>query len=249
MKRVLLTLMLVFSIQLAYAQEWKETWVYLDELRFDIGDPLVISKDGNTIVVGDRDGLGTGYVDIFKPGEPTSYTRLQGAGGEFFGASFAISDSADFMIVGAPTDGSGAGSAHIYQLNGNNWQPFGEALVGGEGVTRFGASVSMSGDGSRIAISNSGTWVSNSSPFVVVFRYDGTAWVPVGDTLRGPESTSNFGRNILLSQDGNTLIVASDHTETSDGRIYRYDWDGSSWQLTRNRRTQAREAPVDPCIL
>ena len=54
----------------------------------------------------------------------------------------------------------------------------------------------------------------------------------MGDTLRGSAVNRQFGFNVALSDDGNTLAVGiqrSDSIGTDVGAAAIYSWDGSNW--------------------
>lgn len=101
-------------------------------------------------------------------------------------------------------------------------------------MTRFGYSVSLSEDGSRLAV---GAPFRTERGQVFVYQYDGCEWDQVGDVINGDESDVNLedgkrytyylGMSVSLSADGNTVASASIPYETKRFQVHSYD--GSAW--------------------
>ncbi len=100
----------------------------------------------------------------------------------------------------------------------------------GAGNDLFGYSVSVSADGSTVAVgviqddiigvSNQGsTWV---------YRWDGSSWVEKIITVDGVESEF-FGCSVSVSADGNTVVAGAFANGSYKGAAYVYRWNGSSW--------------------
>lgn len=103
-----------------------------------------------------------------------------------------------------------------------------------DGTTLFanaGRSVSMSSDGSRLAIGFSGGG-SNSQGIVKVFDWDGTSWTQVGSDIVGLSNGDNFGRAVSLSSDGARVAIGApfaDPVSVSSGQATVYELSGSTW--------------------
>jgi hypothetical protein len=87
---------------------------------------------------------------------------------------------------------------------------------------RFADFVAISRDGSTIV---SGAEVGN---YVQVYRYSGTAWNQIGQTLNG---SGQFGKGVDLNQDGSMVIVGAWNAEENKkghARVFRLD--GNEWK-------------------
>jgi len=127
-------------------------------------------------------------------------------------------------------NGMDSGSAYIYELQGDTWTQLGEAINGEAAYDMFGSAVSMSGDGSIVAIGASDSDENGSeSGSVRVFRYssnrrimqetqakrneqsiqDKGEWIQIGKKLLGGASGDYFGWSLSINKEGNTLAVGT----------------------------------------
>lgn len=179
--------------------------------------------------------------------------------GDAFGASVALSDDGATLAVGAPGEDSSAtgingdqtsntikigereysspeiGAVYVFRRVENVWTQ--QAYVKPGHVTleqQFGASVSLSGDGNRLAVGAIGDLskaqgvggnpadydileedIARQSGAAYVFTYSGTAWAQdVYIKASNAETGDQFGRVVRLSSDGMTLAVGT-NTEQS----------------------------------
>ncbi|MCP4123160.1 MAG: hypothetical protein GY751_15510 [Bacteroidetes bacterium] len=212
-----------------------------------LGPKLSISSDGGTIAAGmyaaDDKGDMSGAAYIFKwNGSSWVEERLSasdGAANDRFGASVSVSSDGSKIIVGASSDsdkGSYSGSIYIYQWNGSEWTETKLTASDGAASDYFGSSVSTSSDGNRITV---GAWgdadKGANSGSVYVFNWDGSNWEESKLTASDGAPGDNFGNAVLISSDGNTIIVSSpadDDKGDNSGSVYIYKWNGSSWDET-----------------
>ena len=103
-------------------------------------------------------------------------------------------------------------------------------VLGFEAGQQSGWAVTLNNSGTRLAVGEFETNAGEGS--VRVFDYNGATWAQVGDTLRGSAVNRQFGFNVVLSDDGNTLAVGiqrSDSIGPDVGAAAIYSWDGSNW--------------------
>ena len=103
-------------------------------------------------------------------------------------------------------------------------------VLGFEAGQQSGWAVTLNNSGTRLAVGEFETNAGEGS--VRVFDYNGATWTQVGDTLRGSAVNRQFGFNVALSDDGNTLAVGiqrSDSIGPDVGAAAIYSWDGSNW--------------------
>jgi hypothetical protein len=207
--------------------------IYGNAIDDEFGYSVDIAPDGKTIVCGSPgwnagDGR-PGYVKVFslesdsdlgtKNWKQIGQDIIGKLNGDWFGWSVSISGNGKTIAVGAPSnnggiDGVGSGHVRVYSLmdDGTIWDQIGQDIDGEAAFALSGWSVSLSADGSTVAIGapyndNNG----DDSGRVTVYRIDGdwSSWEQLGQTLYGNNAYEEFGRSVNLSSDGNTLAIGS----------------------------------------
>lgn len=222
--------------------------IYGDRNQDQLGTSVSISADGNFIAMGAiySDGLTGTNTDA---GEVRVYQRVGGfwvqmgtflygaSPGDHFGQSVSISDNGTTLAVGAPNNDAGgmdAGQTTIYTLSGFTWTPRGSVINGVAAGDYSGYSISLSGDGSSVAI---GSYAADNSTFVEtghvrVFAWSGSSWLQRGTALEGDNINDNLGISVSLNSNG-TLLAAGSSTHgngSNDLGLARvYQWSGSAW--------------------
>ncbi len=128
----------------------------------------------------------------------------------------AVSMNSDGTIIAVSSTQNafnyeGAGFVKVYIYDGSEWIQLGEDLVGEETGDLFGQDVSLSADGSVIAIGADGA--DGNEPYsgeVKVYEYNNGTWIQIGNPIGGDESLDNFGRSVSLSGDGSILAIGAD---------------------------------------
>jgi surface protein len=158
------------------------------------------------------------------------------AASDFSGRSVSLSADGSRVAIGAINNdatGSDAGHVRVYQYNssGNNWVQLGADIDGEAASDNSGYSVSLSADGSRVAIGATGNDASGSSAgHVRVYEYNssGNNWVQLGADIDGEATFDNSGYSVSLSADGSRVAIGAtgnDATGSNVGhvRVYQYD--------------------------
>ena len=160
---------------------------------------------------------------------------IDGAAGSTDSAGWgdvSLSDNGSRVAVSYPysdTAGENAGEVRVFELVDEAWELLGAAILGSSERDGFGSDVSLSGDGSRVAVGYSG--VDGRSPsqargHVRVFELNaaGAAWVQVGGDLDGRGDNDDFGGSVSLSRNGSRLAVgAASHSpviEEEEGEVF-----------------------------
>jgi FG-GAP repeat protein len=148
-----------------------------------------------------------------------------------FGESLSLSGDGNTLVVGAPnenggstgvdgdktnTNGTHSGAAYVFVRNGTQWTE--QTYLKASNTVypmSFGRSVSISRDGSTIAVGapdESGGPGPNtaSSGASYVYARSGNSWVVQAYVkASNPGVADNFGFSLSLSADGNTLVVGA----------------------------------------
>ncbi len=171
----------------------------------------------------DDSGASSGSVYVYNldgTGE-VKITASDGAGGDLFGYSVAMSDTK--VVVGAFQDDAGRGSAYVYNLDGT-----GELKItasDGAANDAFGYSVAMSD--THIAVGARGDDdAGDNSGSVYVYNTDGTGEVKI--TPSDGAADDQFGYSVAMSD---TKIVVGAYTDddggSESGSVYVYNLDGT----------------------
>lgn len=172
-------------------------------------------------------------------GEPVS------KGTNFYGFSVSISGDGSVVaitdIASSSADGSeeNVGRVDLLQLVGGFWVPLGQVIFGEAANDASGTDVSLSFDGSVVAIGardNDGSGGSKSvRGHVRVHEYVKDSWIQRGGDLDAhPSFGEEFGGEVALSHDGSVLAVGDPEYSASvgarSGSVQVYEYDGSLWR-------------------
>ncbi len=158
------------------------------------------------------------------------------AGGDLCGVSVSLNADGSIVAIGAHgNDGNGSTSGHvrIFQNNEGSWTQIGEDIDGEAGGDRSGFSLSLSADGSILAIGaykNGGNGV--ESGHVRVFENIEGTWTQIGEDIDGEAADDNSGWSVRLSGDGSILAVGAPNNSengTASGHVRIFQNDAGSW--------------------
>ncbi len=208
------------------------------------GYSVSLSADGSRVAIGarynDGNGADSGHVRIYQ-WNGVVWTQLGAdingeAAGDQSGWSVNLNADGSRIVIGAlVNDGNGADSGHarIYEWNGATWVQMG-ADINGEGAGDYcGFSVSLSADGSRVAIGapfNDGTGA--NSGHTRIFQWNGAAWVQLGVDINGEAAGDQAGVSVSLSADGVRIAIGAnwnDGNGVDSGHVRIYQWNGAAW--------------------
>ena len=205
------------------------------------------SSDGNRIAIGSEangnSGNNAGHVRIFDWNGVEWVQVGQDINGEAAedqsGRSVRLSADGNRVAIDArANDGNGnnAGHVRVFDWNGSAWAQVGEDIDGEAASDLSGSSISLSADGSRVAIG--ATYNGGIGPYaghVRIYDWNGTAWLQTGQDIDG-EATGDFsGSSVSLSSDGNLLAIGSSYNDgpsannVNSGHIRVFSWSGTEW--------------------
>jgi uncharacterized protein YjbI with pentapeptide repeats len=220
------------------------------------GESVSISADGTVVAIGatDNDGSGnllpeSGHVRVRAWNGISWVPRGNDIDGEaandWSGRSVSISADGTVVAIGAIlNDGTtgntsdNRGHVRVYAWNGISWNKRGDDIDGEAAGDYSGVSVSISSDGSIVAIGasandGSGNLLPNSG-HVRVRAWNGISWVPRGDDIDGEAAGDESGISVSISADGSILAIGAYYNDgtvaNSDrGHVRIYAWNGISW--------------------
>jgi hypothetical protein len=184
------------------------------------GTAVSLSSDGSILAIGEpfNNDLGfvTGQVRVFQ-NVNNSWSQL---GADVFGqtlqsaagTSLDLTPDGTVLAVGAPNTGVNGssnfiGNVRVFNLVNNNWVQKGGDINGDGAIIRFGQSVSLSADGNRIAIGQTGDPTDGDTGRVKLYEFVNNQWTQLGNTIFGIADNDEFGYQVSLSAAGTMLVV------------------------------------------
>eukprot|EP00981_Chlorochromonas_danica_P008672 scaffold2267_cov187-Ochromonas_danica.AAC.1 len=147
--------------------------------------------------------------------------------GEYSGYSVSLSSDGSIVAIGSYYYNSGVGRVRVYQYSSSAWTQRGIDIVGTQTIERSGSSVSLSSDGSIVAI---GSYDYNSSVGRVrVYQYSSSAWTQRGIDIVGTQSGEQSGWSVSLSSNGSIVAIGSYYYNSGVGRVRVYQYSSSAW--------------------
>jgi len=233
------------------------TWSQLGE---DIESDLLMnsvsmSSDGSRVAIG------APYTHSAIPGDVRVYEympdssmwvqlggNIVGEDDDYSGWSVSMSSDGSRVAVGAIwNDGAGIDAGHVrvyeYASGSDSWVKLGGDIDGEAAGDNSGYSLSMSSDGSRVAI---GAWQAKVTGFGVGDTYAGhvrvyeyasgsNAWVQLGGDIDAEDQYDYSGWSVSMSSDGSRVAISAlynDDTAHRAGhvRVYEYMPHISMWK-------------------
>ncbi|MEQ8629705.1 hypothetical protein [Ekhidna sp.] len=211
--------------------------------------PIDLSHDGKTLVVGnvpsDNDGnQSVGTTKVYRWNRIEWEQIGNSINGKFpydySGNSVSISSDGNSVAIGANGNDDNeinSGQVRVFDWDGSSWKQRGMGINGEKEGDEFGISVSLSEDGSFIAIGSIyNDDNGNDSGHTRIFNWDGTSWVQVGNNILG-DAEDRSGNSVSISADGNMVAIgasSNDYGESNSGLTKVYKWNGSFWTQIGN---------------
>ncbi len=195
----------------------------------NFGTSVSLSSDGSVVAIGapEADGYSNGYVRIYKNINDT-WTQLGSdidgeASGDYFGISVSLSSDGSVVAIGASENndnGRLSGHVRIYKSINDTWTQVGSDIDGEAAYDYSGTSVSLSSDGSVVAIGAYGNTGNNHSGHVRIYKNVNDTWTQVGSDIDGEFSS---GYSVSLSADGSLVAIGAPFNGSLHHiRIYKY---------------------------
>src|SRR5690554_1733568 len=159
---------------------------------------------------------------------------------DWFGTSVAISGNGSVIAVGAPRNSGAAGHVRVFSNTSGNWVQVGNDIIGEFPQDRSGYSISLSANGTTIAIGALGNSDGGiSSGHVRVYENIFGVWTQIGADIDGTTNDLS-GSSVSLSADGKIVAIKSpghfnNGTSTVVGLVRVYENISGVWtQLGTN---------------
>jgi len=195
------------------------------------GSSVSLSDEGLVVAIG-----GNGYNDMDddmghvlvyewkKTGWSERGNPIEGEiKGDQLGVSVSMSNDGKLLAVGATGENKvSLGYVRVYEWVDSEWSQRGENIEGAGKEDDSGFSISLSDDGTVVAIGSPG-----DSGYVRVYEWDvccsNCGWSQRGEDIKGVVNDESFGNSVSLSDDGIVVAIGS------VGSVRVYEWDDFEW--------------------
>jgi hypothetical protein len=212
------------------------------ELTNDFSGRSVLSSNGSIVAISaggnDDNGFNSGHVRIYE-NQSGTWTQIgsdidgeesSNSFGDESGKAVSLSSDGSIVAIGAEkNDANGGSSGHvrIYENQSGIWTQIGSDIDGQTAGDLFGGSVSLSSDGSIVAIGANGSDINgNNSGYVRVFQNQFGEWIQIGLDFIGEASGDHFGISVSLSSSGANIAIGAtgnDGNGSNSGYVRIYD--------------------------
>tara|TARA_B110000503_G_C7171745_1_gene424642 strand:+ start:3089 stop:5551 length:2463 start_codon:yes stop_codon:yes gene_type:complete len=200
----------------------------LDQLGFSVS----LSNNGSRVAIGSpHSASDKGHVEVYDYSVGSGWTQtgsdIVGATvGMRYGYSVDLSSDGTHVAIGAPFDDTTAtdsGLVNVYKYD-SGWTKVGADIVGAATLHNLGTSVSLSSNGTLLAVGIPG----NGQGSVKSYTLSGTSWIARGSELFGEAASDKFGTSVSLSSDGLRVVVGAPENDTA-GHVQIFSYSGSAW--------------------
>ena len=224
------------------------------------GYSVSLNSDGTILAIGaytnDGNGNNSGHVRVYQrdTNEAIGWKKLGDdidgeSADDWSGRSVSLNSDGTIVAIGANgNDGNGniAGHVRVYQYINSSWSKLGDDIDGESADDRSGWSVSLSSDGTIVAIGatqndgDSGS-TSDNRGHVRVYQYDASknyldtdqssntfgpiGWNRLGGDIDGEAASDYSGFSVSLSSDGTIVAIGAYGNNSNTGHVRVYERD------------------------
>ena len=216
------------------------------------GYSVSMSSDGSRVAIGawGNDGTGSdaGHVRVFAltvfPDGSRAWFQvgqdIDGeAAGDRSGSSVSMSSDGTRVAIGAlynnGANGGASGHVRVFYDNAGTWTQLGSDIDGEAASDYSGIAVSMSRDGTHVAIgatANDGNTLYSACGHVRVYVYNSPAWEQVGGDIDGKAASDQSGNHVSMSSDGTRVAIGANYNDDNgsvSGHVRVYEWNSVIW--------------------
>jgi hypothetical protein len=229
---------------------WTQVGADIDGEGGQSGSSVSMSSDGTRVAIGALSNDGnTGYIHDNR-GHVRVYAESGGtwsqlgadidgeAAGDAQGGAVSMSSDGTRLAIGVSSNlhsPTVAGHVRVYSESGGTRTQMGADIEGEAASDRFGSSVSMSSDGTRMAIGAGGNDVGGSrtnAGHVRMYAESGGTWTQVGDDIDGEAANDWSGgsrTSVSISSDGTRVAIGAYFNGGNAGHVRVYAESDGTW--------------------
>jgi Secretion system C-terminal sorting domain len=201
------------------------------------GESVSLNDAGTVVAIGatlnDGNGSNSGHARVYEYNSGANTwaqkgSDINGPTVSAFGTSLALSDSGDILAVGAPSEdvgsGTNEGEVRIYQFISNAWTKIGQDLNGSNSRDEFGTSVSLSSDGTILAVGAPALLFGHidNVGYARIFKNISGTWTQIDqDITAGADNET--GTSVSLNTNGSIISVGLPKGASTLGRTLIYE--------------------------
>ncbi len=185
------------------------------------------------------------------PSQSAKLTAANGASGNQFGISVAV--SGEMVVIGAPLANDGRGAAYVFAEPGTGWADMTEVAEltasDGQAGDYFGGSVAISGDTIVVGAGYATVGGNAMQGAAYVFAEPGSGWGNMTQTAKltasGGVAYDTFGVSVAIS--GDTVVVGAEtaYSANPQGAAYVFTEPGAGWtNMTQTAKLTASAGPA-----
>jgi Flp pilus assembly pilin Flp len=205
------------------------------------GHSVAISANGNIVAIGaienNDGGSRSGHVRVYENLDGMWTQIGEDIAGETVddrsGWSLALSADGSIVAIGSDLNNSWRGQVEVYENIGGTWTQIGEDIEGENFQDISATSISLSDDGSIIAIgAPRSDGIANNSGHVRVFENLGGSWMQIGQDIDGEQEQGRLGNSVALNGEGNIVAIGAsqnDQNGTNTGEVKVYENIDGTW--------------------
>ncbi len=158
---------------------------------------------------------------------------INGATGDWLGKSVSLSSDGTVMAIGAPSGKNHAGYVRVYQNLSGAWTQVGSDIDGETAWDQSGHSVSLSSDGTIVAIGAPCRYENMiDAGYVRIYQNLSGTWTQVGADIHGKTGGDEAGFSVSLSSDGMVVAIGAPRragTDEEPASVCIYQNQGGTW--------------------
>jgi len=211
-----------------------------DKFGYSIG----INSSGDIVAIGATQSSngGTGYVKIYQNNSGTweqiGDKIIGDNADDGFGKSISINDDGSIIAIGAPWNdniANSSGLVKIFQNNADTWEQIGETLYGNLYMDNYGNSVSLSGNGTILAIGVPSHDGGTGFGYTAIYQNIGGTWTQVGDNIDAENGGDMFGVSVSLNTAGSIVAIGGTWAnENNSGHVKIFQNIDDTWTQMGN---------------
>jgi len=209
------------------------------------GSSVSINNDGTIIAIGApyNDGLDTnaGHVRIYE-NVSGIWTQIGNdidgeAKNDYSGSSVSLSADGTIVAIGSPyNDGNGSSAGHVrvYENIAGTWTQIGNDIDGEAAGDLSGCSISLSGDGTVVAIGAEKNDASaTNAGHVRIYKNIVGTWTQIGNDIDGDTNEDRFGHSVNINTRGDTIVIGAPYFDeglyTNSGLVRVFYYNSNTW--------------------
>lgn len=152
-----------------------------------------------------------------------------------FGWAVDLNADGNTVAIGAPYNdelGSSTGQVKVFRYDAGSWQQIGDNLFGEAAGVKFGYSVSISEDGTKLASGSPLSDPDSSNEGIAhAFELIGNSWIQTG-SLGGEEAANQQGTSVCLNANGDILATGAPYYNANienEGHAIVYKFSNGNW--------------------